>query len=190
MSFDLDLQDEGILGAGEVGERSATPRAPAPVRREDLRVLDGHEVGVIAPLGTGPTPLLAARPRCRRVGRGSIRSRRGRRRERLGLAPEELLLAKAKLGLEPIDLDFELGLALEGSGVLGLVVGGLTKRLEILIEPRANRTRTRRQGRSRTGRSTRRSLRWRTRGGSAQFRHRNAQGSETEHGGGTVIHVG
>jgi hypothetical protein len=32
-----------------------------------------------------------------------------------------------------LDLGFELGLTLKRSGVLGLPVGGLTKRLEILI---------------------------------------------------------
>jgi hypothetical protein len=155
MGPDLDLQNDRILGAGEVGERLATPRAAALLRREDLRVLDGHEVGVIASLGTGPTRLLAAWPRRGCVGGGAIRGRRGRRRGGLGLASKELLLAKTKLGFESLDLHFELGLTLKGSGVLGLVVGGLTKRLEIPIEPRANRTRPLRQGRSRTLRGTR-----------------------------------
>jgi hypothetical protein len=155
MGPDLDLQDDRILGAGEVGERLATPRAAALTRREDLRLFDAGKVGVIASLGTGPTRSLAAPSTWRRVGGGSIGGRRSRRRSGLCLAAEELLLAKTKLGLESLDLEFELGLALEGSGVLGLVVGGLTKRLEILIEPRANRTRTHRQGRSRTDRSTR-----------------------------------
>ena len=155
MGPDLDLQDDRILSAGEVGERLTTPRAPALLRRKDLRVLDGREVGVIAALGTWPTGSLAARP-TRRVGAGRIRGRRSCRRGGLGLTPEELLLAKTDQRLEPLDLDFELGLALQGPGVLGLVVGGLTKRLEIPIQPRANRTRTLRQGRSRTDRSDRR----------------------------------
>jgi hypothetical protein len=142
MGPDLDLQDDGILGAGEVGERLTTPRAAALLRGKDLRVLDGRKVGVIASLRTWPTNLLAARPTWRRIGAGSIRGRRSRRRGGLGLASKELLLAKTDHRLEPLDLGFELGLALEGSGMLGLPVGGLTKRLEILIQPRANRTRT------------------------------------------------
>jgi hypothetical protein len=56
------------------------------------------------------------------------------------LRPKELLLAKTDHRLEPVDLNFELGLAFKGSGVHGLPVGGLMKRLEILIQPRANRT--------------------------------------------------
>jgi hypothetical protein len=56
-----------------------------------------------------------------------------------------LLLAKTDHCLEPLDLGFELGLALKGSGVLGFPVGSLTKRLEILIQPWTNRTRTHRQ---------------------------------------------
>ena len=133
MGPDLDLQDDGIFGAGEVGERLTTLRATALLRRQDLRVLDGRKVGVIASLRTWPTRLLAARPTWRRVGAGRIRTRRSRRRGGLGLAPKELLLAKTDQCLEPVDLGFELGLALKGTGMLGLPVGGLTKRLEIPI---------------------------------------------------------
>ena len=118
MGPDLDLQDDGILGAGEVGERLATPRATALLGRKDLRLVDGRKVGVIASLWTWPTGLLAARPTRRRVGAGRIRGCRSRRRGGLGLAPKELLLAKTDHRLEPLDLGFELGLALEGSGVL------------------------------------------------------------------------
>ena len=122
--------------------------------------------------------------------RRRIRGRRSRRRSGLGLAPKELLLAKTDHRLEPLNFGFELGLALKGSGVLGLPVGGLTKRLEILIQPWANRTGTLRQGRSGTDRSSRRRLRRRTGRASVKTQDRNAQGSETKHGGGTVIHVG
>jgi len=170
MSPDLHLQDDGILGAGEVGERLTTPRATAPLRRKDLRVIDGRKVGVIASLRTWPTGLLATRPTRRHVGAGRIRGRGSRRRRGLGLAPKELLLAKTNQRLESFDFDFELGLALNRSGVLGLVVGGETKRLEILIQPRANWTRSLRQGRSRTDPSGRRRLRRQTSVKSAQFR--------------------
>jgi hypothetical protein len=155
MGPDLDLQDDGILCAGEVGERLTTLRATALLRRQDLRVVDGRKARVIASLGSWPTRLLAPRPTWGRVGAGRIRTRRSRRRGGLGLAAKELLLAKTDHRLEPLDLDFELGLTLKGSGVLGLPVGGLTKRLEIPIQPWANRTRALRQGRSRTDRSAR-----------------------------------
>jgi hypothetical protein len=124
---DFDLQDDGILGAREVGERLTTPRATALLRWKDLRVLDSQKVGVIASLRTLPTRLLAARPTWRRVGARCVRGRLSRRRSGLGLAPKELLFAKANHRLQPLNLDFELGLALKGSGVLGLPVGGLTK---------------------------------------------------------------
>jgi len=61
---------------------------------------------------------------------------RTRRRGGLGLATEELLLAKTDQRLQPLDLDLEFGLALQGPGVLGLVVGGLPKRLGRVIRPR------------------------------------------------------
>src|SRR5271170_4215420 len=110
-------------------------------------------MGVVASRRTRPTGLLAAPPTRRRLGAGRVRGRRSGRRGGLGLATEELLLAKTDQRLEPLDLDLEFGLALQGPGVLGLVVGGLTKRLEILIQSRANRTRALRQGRSRADRS-------------------------------------
>jgi len=153
MGPNLDLQDDGILGAGEVGEGLTTPRATALLRRKDLRFVNGRKMGVIASLRTWPTGLLAARPTRRGVGAGRIWGRRSRRRGGLGLAPEELLLAKTDQCLEPLNFNFELGLALKRPGVLGLPVGGLTKRLEILIQPRANRARTHRQGWSGTDRS-------------------------------------
>ncbi len=187
---DFDLQDVGILGAREVGEWLTTPRATAFLRWKDLRVVHGRKVGVIASLRTWPTGLLAARQPWRRTGAGRVRGRRSRRDGGLGLAPKELLLAKTDHRLQSSDLGFEVGLALKGSSVLGLPVGGLTKRLEILIQPRANRTRTLRQRWSGTDRSRRRRLRRRTSGDSAKFRDRNAEGSETKHGCGTVVHVG
>jgi hypothetical protein len=156
MGPDLDLQDDGILSAGEVGKRLTTPRATAHLRWKNLRVVDSRKVGVIASLRTWPTNLLAARATWQRIGAGRTRGRWSRRRGGLGLAPKELLLAKPDHCLEPLDLGFELGLALKGSGMLGLPVGGLTKRLEILIQPRANRTRTFRQRWSGTDRSSRR----------------------------------
>jgi hypothetical protein len=120
-----------------------------------LRVVDGRKVRVIASLRTWPTKLLAARSPRRRIGVGRIRGRWSCRRGGLGLTPKELLLAKTNHRLEPLDLSFEPCLAFEGSGVLGLPIGGLTKRLEFLIQPWANRTRPYRQGWSGTDRSGR-----------------------------------
>src|SRR5277367_190800 len=190
MSPDIDLQYDGILGAREIGEGLTTPRAAALVGRKDLVFDNGREVGIIASFRTGPTALLATRPSRRRVGVGCIRSGRSRRRGGLGFAPKELLLSKTDHCLEPLDFDFELGLALQGSGVLGLPVGGLTKRLEILIEPRANRTGGLGERRSRTNGFGNRVMRWRARGEAAQFRDRNPQGSEAEHGSRSIVHVG
>ena len=62
MGPDIDLQDGGILGAWEIGERLTTPRAVALVGRQDLVFDNGREVGIIAAFRTGPTALLATRP--------------------------------------------------------------------------------------------------------------------------------
>ena len=61
MGPDIDLQDCGILGAWEIGERLTTPRAVALVGRQDLVFDNGREVGIIAAFRTGPTALLATR---------------------------------------------------------------------------------------------------------------------------------
>ncbi|MBV8383049.1 MAG: hypothetical protein JOZ63_10595 [Planctomycetaceae bacterium] len=151
---------------------------------------DGREVGIIAAFRAGSAALLAARPPRRRVGAGRVRGRRDGRRGGLGLAPEELLLAESEQGLEPVDLGLELGLAIESAAVHGLPVGGLAPRLELLLEPRTDRTGALRQGRGGTDGSGRRRLRRRTNGAPAQFRDRDPQGSETKHGGRTVIHDG
>ena len=61
MGPDIDLQDGGILGAWEIGERLTTPRAAALVGRQDLVFDHVREVGIIAALRTGPSTALAAR---------------------------------------------------------------------------------------------------------------------------------
>src|SRR5271157_21798 len=61
MGPDIDLQDGGILGAREIGERLTTPRAAALVGRQDLVFDNVREMGIIAALRTGLTALLATR---------------------------------------------------------------------------------------------------------------------------------
>ena len=153
MSADLDFEDEGILGAREVVERLTTLRAPALLGGQDVVFGDGRQVGVIASWGPRPTGLLATRSRCPRVGLGRTWSRRSGGRGGFGLAAEELLLPEPELRLEPLDLGPELGLALQGAAMHGLPVGGLAPRLELLLQPWANRTRALRQGRGRTERN-------------------------------------
>jgi hypothetical protein len=190
MGPDVDLQDEGILGAGEVGERLTAPRAKALLGGQDVVLGDGGEVGVIASLGPGLTGSLAARPPWRRVGVGRIRDGRCGGRGGLGLAAEELLLAESEQGLKSVDLGLELGLAFEGAAMHGPPVGGLSPRLELLLQARANRTGTLRQSRGGTDRNDGRSGCGRTSTRPAQFRDRDAYGSEIEYRGRPVVHVG
>jgi hypothetical protein len=94
MGSDLDLEDDRILGTGEFVEGLATSRAPALIGGE-LMVLDnGWEMGIVTPLGTGLTGLLASAPTRWRGGRGCGRGGRlgggG-----LSLWTEELLFAEA-----------------------------------------------------------------------------------------------
>jgi hypothetical protein len=91
---DFDLQNYGILGAREVGERLTTPRATALLQWNNLRVVHRRKVGIITSLRTRPTKLLAARQPWRRIGSERIRDRWSRCSSGLGLTPKELLLAK------------------------------------------------------------------------------------------------
>jgi hypothetical protein len=110
MGPDLDLQDDRILGAGEVGEGPATPSTPALLGRQDLIFRDSREVRVVASGRSGPAGSLAPRSPW-----GWVQGLRGGGSGRcggLGLAAEELLLAEAELGLESFDLGLELSLAI------------------------------------------------------------------------------
>ena len=94
MGPDVDLQEDGILGAGELGEGLTTPGATALFGGQGVVFGDGREVGMITSLGPRPTGSLAPRPPGRRIGAGWIRGRRSGHRRGLGLAPEELLLVE------------------------------------------------------------------------------------------------
>jgi hypothetical protein len=94
MGPDIDLEDDRILGAGEVVERLAAPRATAPLGGELVVLDDGREVGIVASFGPRLARLLASRPTRWRVGRGGERGRR-LGRGGLGLSAEELLFAEA-----------------------------------------------------------------------------------------------
>jgi hypothetical protein len=93
MSANVDFQDEGILGAGEVVEGETALRTTALLGEQDVVFRDGRELGVVASLGPGAIGLLTARSRWRRVRLGRIRGCRSGRRGGLGLAAEELLFA-------------------------------------------------------------------------------------------------
>jgi hypothetical protein len=190
MGPDIDLEDEGILGAGGVGEGLTAPRAEALLGGQDVALGDGGEVGVIASFGPGATGSLAARSTWRRIGSGWIGDCGSGGRGGLGLAAEELLLTEPEQGLESVDLGLESGLAVEGAAMHGLPVSGLSPGLELLLEPRANRAGALGPGRCGTDGSQRRSGRGRTGARPAQFRDRDASGREAEYGGRPVVHVG
>lgn len=188
MSPDLDFEDDRILGAGEVGEGLATPRATALIGGELVVLDDGREMGIVASLGPRLAGLLASGATRWRVGRGGERGRGIGSGCGLGLSTEELLLAEAKLGLELVDLGLELGLAFEGSAMLSLPVGGLPPGFELLVQAWANRTGALGDGRCGADRTGRR-LRRRRRGAeSVEFSDRDPQGSVAEDGGRAVIH--
>ena len=94
MGSDIDLEDDRILGAGEVVEGLAASRATALIGGELVVLDDGREVGIVTPLGTGLAGLLASGPTRWCLGRGGERDGRlgsgG-----LGLSTEELLFAEA-----------------------------------------------------------------------------------------------
>jgi hypothetical protein len=173
MGPDLDLQDFGILGAREVGEGLTTPRAPALIGRKDVILGNGWKMRMIPASRPRLAALLPAWPWRRRVDTRHVGGRGSGRGSRLRLTPEELLLAESKQGLELVVLGFELGLAIEGAGVHRLPVAGEPIRLELLLQPRADRTGTLRQRRGGTDRSGRRGLRRWTSGEPAELRDRN-----------------
>ena len=90
--------------------------------------------------------LLPAWPPRRRARMGRVGGRWSGRRGRLGLTPEELLLAEPEQGLEAARSRLELFLAIESTSVHGLPVAGEPVRLELLLQPRADRTGTRGRG--------------------------------------------
>jgi len=190
MSTNVDFEDDGILGARKLVKRLTALGTAAPLGGQDVIFRDGWELGIIASFGSRAIGLLAARSRWRRIGLGRIRSRGSGGCGGLGLAAEELLFAKPEQGLESVDLGLELGLAFEGATMHGSPVGGLAPGLELLLEARANRTGALRQGRGGADGSDRCSECGRTGTRPAQFRDRDAEGGEAEHGSRPVVHVG
>ena len=141
MSTDVDREDLGVLGPGEVGERLTTPRALTLIGRQWVILDDRRQVRIIPAFRSRLAALLAAGPPRRGVDTGRVGTRRCRRRGGLGLGPQELLLAEPQQGLQPLDLLLEPGLTVESPPVHGFPVGGLPERLELLLQPRADRTR-------------------------------------------------
>src|SRR5947209_4763793 len=190
MGADIDLQDDRILGAGEVVEGPSAPRATTPIAGESVVLDDGREVGIVASSGPRLARLLASGPTRWRVGRGGERGRRPGRGGGLGLSTEELLLAEAQEGLEPLDFGLELGLAFEGAAMLGLPVGGLAPGLELLLQARADRTGALGDGRGGAGGTGRRLGRRRRGSELIRLRGGDAQGCQAQEGGRAVIHGG
>ena len=119
MGPDIDLQDDRILGAREVVEGLAAPRAPALIGGEFVVLDDGREMGIVASLGTRLARLLTSGPTRWRGGRGAPAGPPvAVAAVVFRLSAEELLLAEAKEGLKPLDLGLELGLAIEGAAML------------------------------------------------------------------------
>jgi hypothetical protein len=146
MGLDLDLEDGGVIGAREVGERLAARRAALLVGGPGHFLRGGRQVAMVAAAVSGAAPLLAARSSAvaggrRRVGVGARGWRgavgvggrdRGWGREQLigtvacfGTAAEMLLPEEAKLGFEFGDALAESRLALTGALMHGLPVADL-----------------------------------------------------------------
>jgi hypothetical protein len=95
MGSDIDLEDDRILGTGEVVEGLAASGTTALLGSELVILDDDGEMGIVTPLGTGLARLLASGPTRWRVSRGVERGRRLGRGGGLGLSTEELLFAEA-----------------------------------------------------------------------------------------------
>jgi hypothetical protein len=149
MGTDFDLQDRGVVGAGEGGQRRSTTRTPLLFGREFHDLFDGRQMRVVPSFGPWLPPALSARSR--RSGRSVGTGDGGRS---LGLASEELLFEGPDAGVELLVLLGEELLAPEGPLVHGLPVGGLSPGLELLFQAWTDRARRLRDGRSRTGRGS------------------------------------
>jgi hypothetical protein len=149
MRPDIDLQDDGILGAREVVEGLAAPRTTTRIGGKDNVLDDDWEVGIVTPFWPWLARLLTSGPTRWCLGRVCERGRRFGRGGRFCLSTEELLLAEANEGLQPLVLGLEFGLAFEGAAMHALPRGGLSPGLKLLLQSRANRTRALRNGRSR-----------------------------------------
>jgi hypothetical protein len=137
VGLDLDLQDGGVVAAGEGVEGLAAAGAVALVGGQVEDFLGGGEVVVVASavalvagLLTAPAPGGGRRRGVGAGGSGVGRGIVGVVGVGLGLAAEELLLAESEEGLESCDLVLEGGLALGGALVLGLVRAGLLSGVE------------------------------------------------------------
>jgi hypothetical protein len=121
---DLDLQEFTVVGAGERSEGKAAVRTGLVVAVEVAVCGDGRKVRLIAARWAGSSGLLPASPwrLSRRLGLGIRVGLVGRR---LGLAAEELLFEESVLGLALGEALLEVGLALAGPLVHGLVEVGL-----------------------------------------------------------------
>src|SRR5262249_58075300 len=133
---DRHFEDLAVLRAGEGLEGQPTARATLLVLGQIEDFLYGGQVGVITALRPRLARLLAARLLRGVVGgvQGFISCGPG-----FALFPEELLLAKAKFGLQFGVALLQLGDAQLGLVVQRLPVGGATEGLESFSQVRTNR---------------------------------------------------
>jgi hypothetical protein len=130
VGLDLDLKDGGVVGAREGVEGLAAAEALALVRGEVEDFLVGGKVVVVASAVALMAGLLAASAfglgGWRVVVGGRVSGGRSVRRVMgLRLLAEEAVFEVSDLGLESCDFVLELGFALCGALMLGLVVAGL-----------------------------------------------------------------
>jgi hypothetical protein len=138
VGLDVDLKDFAVLCSREGLKRQATARAELLLGGQVEDLFDDRQVRVVAAWGTGLAALLAARF----LGPGVIwKCDFARASTRFALFPEELLLAKAKLGFEFGVALFQFGDAPFGRGVHRLPVGGAAEGLEAFGSMRTNRAR-------------------------------------------------
>src|SRR5512135_2059977 len=147
MGPDFDLQDCGVVGAGERGERLSAAGTPLLFDGQFDDLFHGGQVGVVPAFGSWLSPSLSAGSR--RSGRSGGAVDGG---PRLGFAPEELLFEGADAGVELLVLLVEELLALDGPLMHGLPVSSLAPGLELLGQPWADRARPLGNGGSQTGR--------------------------------------
>ena len=128
VGLDLDLQERGVVAAGEGGEGLAAADAVALVGGQVENLLGGGQVIVVAAAVALVSGLLTAAAfglGGGGVGRVYARCGLGGVGVGLGLVAEEAVLEVTDLGLKSCALALEGGLALAGALVLGLVVAGL-----------------------------------------------------------------
>ena len=192
MGSDIDLQDDRILGSGEVVEGLAASGTPAPIGCELVILDEGREVGIVTPLGTGLTGLLTSGPTRWRVGRWLRVGTAGSVAAAVSVfRPKSCCSRRRSLSLEVWSFSvLSWASRCEGAAMLGLPVGGLSPGLELLVQAWADRTGALGDGRCGAEGIGRRLVADGRGSELVQLRGRERQGSEAKDGGQIVIHGG